>query len=238
MKKGEQMSEEKKAEFKAKIAKGKAEAKAKREAAQGNTEEASPIILDTNIEAAQKEAVAPVIKTSSKIMWFTEVDLNDKGRVANDMPAYYDYKNIEELGEKIRNLEVGLEDGLFIGPKKREKSKQLDMLKNRLNKINEGKPKLTGAEKDQVYKAVQDLEKSIREKSCSYDEAWKQTADPQEEARMMVKPCIKIPNEMVGDYAKQRGFNIKDGMISRDHAKMICKVMARVIEHRVNLDYR
>jgi hypothetical protein len=191
---------------------------------------------DTSIENAKKSSKA--IKTSSGIKWFTEVDYNPKGKVSGDYPAYYFEAQMYELEENIRDLGQAIEDGVFQGTRKRDEMKRLKTMTDRLEKIKEGKPKLSPVDKDRMSRSLRELCDDIKKSQYSYDECWKQTADPHELAKRMEQPCIEIKNELVGSYAKQRGMRIKDGKISQNHATMIASVMAKLIGEHIDVSYR
>ena len=241
MKKGEKMTEEQKKILKEKIAKGKAEAKARRNTISPSRkieiedEVASPIVLDTNIETAK--AATPAVKVeSSDIIWFTEVDYNDKGKIANDYPAYYDEISIKELKEDIRVLTEQLDDDVYQGKKKRIEKARLDKMQDRYDKIQAGRPKLEGAKKDKVANSMKNLGERIKESMFSYDAHWKQTADAHTVAERMVTPCIEVKDEFVNSFVKQRGFKMENGKISQNDASIIFKTMCKLIGEQSDTD--
>jgi hypothetical protein len=189
----------------------------------------SNIVLDTNIASA-KSAQSPAVNVPDKeIIWFTEVDYNNKGKVSSDFPCYYYDKSIKELKEAIRVLEQQLDDGVFTGIKKREAARNLSMKKDRYDKIINGTPKLEGKTKDKVVNSLKGLEESITESMFSYDSHWKQTADPHVVADRLSNPCIEIKDEVVASFARQRGMRMEGKKISQNDANIICKVMSKLL---------
>jgi hypothetical protein len=168
------------------------------------------------------------------ILWFTEVDKNDKGKVANDYPAYY--FDASELKEEIRILSGQIEDGVYEGKRKREACERLAARKERLDKIEEGRPKLSGSVKDRVAKVSRELGEQIRDSMFSYDSHWQQRADPHTVAERMVTPCIEIKNGDVAAFAEQRGMRIVNGKISQNDAQTIYKVMSKVLGESSDVD--
>ena len=164
-----------------------------------------------------------------EIVWFTEVDYNDKGGVAADFPAYY--FDTKELKEDIRNLSEQLGDGIFTGKRKRENEERLAVMKGKLEKIEKGKPKLSGPTKDKVADANREIGEEIKESMFSYDSHWKQTADPHIVAERMVTPCIDIKNNpVIASFMKQRGFQIVNGKVNRVAADIFHKVTSKLLE--------
>jgi len=182
-------------------------------------------------KVAEEVPQAPAAgKAEPDIHWFTEVDLNAKGGVANDFAAWYDDVSVDMLREDVRQLERDIEDGIFTGPKKRTALDTLKAKKTRLDLIVEGKPKLSPVQKDRVALSFKELSQRIKESMFSYDSHWQMTADPQEVARRMVNPCIKVTDDpIVGSFVKQRGIRMEDGMISQNHASIIYKHMAKLL---------
>ena len=179
------------------------------------------------------EAAAITVKDPD-IIWFTELDYNEKGGVASDFPAYYFDTN--ELKEDIRQLSEQLEDGVFTGKKKREQQTKLKSLQDKLDKTENGKPKLAGPTKDKVVAAVREVGEQIKGSMFSYDSHWKQTADPHEVARRMVEPCIEVKNPIVASFMKQRGFEVKNGMVNQTAASIFFKVGSKLIDEGSDTD--
>jgi hypothetical protein len=178
----------------------------------------------------------PPVKLDFEIKWFTEVDYNDKGKLANDLPAYYFDEQIRELAEDIRVVEENLELGVYTGTRKRDAMKQLEDKKRRYSKVVDGKPKLSGVNKDKVYRSLKEFGQKITESMYSESDMWTQKADPHREAERMVNPCIKITDEIVGSFVKEKGMNVVDGKISRNDASLAYKTLAKVLGESTNIE--
>ena len=82
------------------MARAREKQKAKRSAdAQSKAER----VLNAPPEPEQKSPAASI--PDPEIHWFTDVDLNQKGAVANDFAAWYDEVAVEMLREEVRGLE-------------------------------------------------------------------------------------------------------------------------------------
>jgi hypothetical protein len=196
------------------------------------------IDLKEKIPPPNAEVGAPAVAVKkSEIQWFTEVDLNDKGKVASDYPAWYFSVHVDELAEDIRGLENAIEEGVYIGKKKRDALKQLETKKHRYEVITNGKPKLDGPVKDKVARSFNELGEDIKRSMFSYDESWKMTADAHEEATRMVNPCIPIKDDVVGSFAKERGMKVVDGKVSRNDASIIWKCFAKALGEQTDIEH-
>lgn len=212
----------------------KEKAKANRQAAMKRAQEARKLKKMT-ADSHKAISEAPIGQTKdSEIIWFTEVDYNDKGKVAADFPAYY--FDTSELKEEIRQLTEQIDDGVYTGKRKREAESRLHARRDRLDKIEKGRPKLEGQTKDRVVKAMNELGDEIRESMFSYDSHWKMTADPHEIAHRMVNPCIEVKNEHVASFARQRGYRVVDGKINQNDASVIFKTMCKLVGESSDTD--
>ena len=178
----------------------------------------------------------PKPKIESAIKWFTEVDLNDKGKVASDYPAWYFDVHVKELAEDIRSLENGIDEGIYIGKKRRDAVKQLETKKQRYSQIVDGKPKMTDVNKDKVMRSFKELGGKIGESMFSHDDMWKMTADAHAEAERMVMPCIAVTDEVAGSFVKERGMKVVDGKISRNDASIVWKCMAKALGEQTDVE--
>jgi hypothetical protein len=161
------------------------------------------------------------------IKWFSEVDMNDKGKVSGDLPARYFDRQIEELAEEIRGMERDIEMEMYRGKDLMNLKRKLKERKARHEAIMKSKPILEGADKDKVAKTLKELGKKIGASMFNYTAMQKISCDPHEEAKRMVSPCIEVNSDVEADYCKQRGIKIVDGKISRDQASFMYKTFAK-----------
>ena len=190
--------------------------------------------------AKAKEPAVVVAKEPEKldfeIKWFTEVDYNDKGKLANDLPAYYFDERIKELAEDIRSMEEALDLGVYTGTRKRDAMKQLEDKKKRHSQIVDGRPKLNDVNRDKVYRSLKEFGQKITESMYSESDMWTQKADPHREAERMVNPCIKVTDDIVGSFVRQKGIKVVDGKISRNDASLAYKTMAKILGESTNVE--
>ena len=215
------MDDAKKQVFKERMAKARAEKKL------AKAEPATVVAKDQDKTSA---------KLDYEIKWFTEVDYNDKGKLANDLPAYYFDERIKELREDIRSMDEALDLGVYSGTRKRDAIKQLEDKKKRYGQIIGGRPKLNDVNRDKVGRSLKEFGKEITASLYSESDMWTQKADPHREADRMVNPCIKITDDIVGSFVRQKGMNVVDGKISRNDASLAYKTMAKVLGESTNIE--
>ena len=174
---------------------------------------------------------------SSEIVWFTEVDLNDKGKVANDFASYYYPELIRGLEDERRALQRQLDGNVLQGDKKFSAEARVKAIKQKIDKIKEGTPNLQGPTKDAVNKAKETLGDQISDSMFSYDSHWKMTADPHTVSERMHNPCIEINNPIVAAFAKQRGMRVEDKKISQNDARIIYKHFAKALGEPTSLEH-
>ena len=133
-------------------------------------------------------------------------------------------------------MEEALDLGVYTGIRKRDALKQLADKKQRYGQIVDGKPKLSGVNKDKVYRSLKEFGQKITESMYSESDMWTQKADPHREAERMVNPCIKITDEIVGSFVKEKGMNVVDGKISRNDASLAYKTLAKVLGESTNIE--
>ena len=246
------MTEEQKLALKERLAQGRAKAKEKKDTASAKLEQQTKVEalveVKDNINKMNEpyEYVEPEKKVelpkarvpSNEIQWFTEEDYNPKGKVANDFPAYYFRKELKELIEDANSHETNINRGVFTGKRLEDAKDRLKAMKLKIDKIVNGRPKLSGNQKDKFARSFKDLHERIKDTRFKYDEMWKQTVDAQDEADRMEGHCVKIPDEIVASYVRQKGYPVKNGKITRNAAHIICKVMGHILEEQVKADYK
>ena len=184
----------------------------------------------------KRDAPAVHVK-SSDVVFFSEVDMNDMGKVVADLPAFCFPKQLETLKEEIDVLEMQLADGLFKAQKKRDAYEKLEKMKQRRDAIEEFQPKIQGFIKDKIAKSFKELGENITATMYSESDMWSMKADAHKEATRMKMPCVKIPDEVVASFVKQHGrMPTKDGMLSRDNACLVWKTMAHTLEEESNCE--
>lgn len=147
----------------------------------------------------------------------------NRDMVGSTMPAWYYDKHLDELESDIRELESAL--GMMRPENVPAARNRLKILTAKRDNIVASKPKLTGAQTDELAKHVDDngtLTTAIRESNFDYDTMMKSSAKAAEELRRATTPCVKVAPElaqMIGARAVKCG----DGTVkvSRDDATRI-----------------
>lgn len=196
----------------------------------------SEIPIDA-IPTAAVSTVAPSTESKPVVKWFSEVDLNSKGKPASDFPARYFDVHIQELQEEVDGLQKQLDLDIHRGKDLLRIRKELATKKGRLDSINESKATFTPIVKDKIHKVAGELGERISESMFTRDANDKRLVDAHEEARRMSTPCIAVKSEIEADYYKQAGVPIIDGKVSRNHAEIAYKIMMKSVgEGSVNTE--
>ena len=101
-----------------------------------------------------------------------------------------------------------------------------------MDKISSSRPKLKGKDKDDIAKGYKELGGQIAESMFTLSDMKRGTASAHEEARRMVKPIISVDPKL----AASCGVNTKDGMVSRNDASKIYKIMGKLIGDNTNIE--
>jgi hypothetical protein len=176
-----------------------------------------------------KEKPSALPKDGPSIVWFGEVDMNSRGVPSSDYPSYYFDPQTRELKNRITDIERGLDLDLYTGRDKVKVRQQLSEMKTRYDAIEASRPKLSGSDKDAIAKVFKDLGERIGGSMFTYSDMQRGTADAHVEADRMVNPCIEIKSQVEADYCRQRGIEIVNGKISRNHASQMAQLFGKVI---------
>ena len=166
------------------------------------------------------------IEQKTEFKFFGEVDLNSKGNISAELPAWTFSQLIDDLEEEIRTNEINLTD-TSINPETRGKLLAKDkQMKERLEKIITSKPKVNT---DVVYSIVGkdmsggSLGEKISESMFTRDQMIKGIADAREEARRMSEPIISLSGKEVA-MANGCGIKLREGKVSRDEAIKVWRI--------------
>jgi len=188
----------------------------------------APVILS---EGSNIGCVAPVsaAKADSKVVWFSEVDINQHGNVSSDFPAWYFDQHIRELQEDIARIERNVDLDLYRGQHLLKARKEIEMKKGRLTAIQESKPKLEGARKDKVASIAKELGIQIGRAMFTREEKQRGLVDAHVEADRWMNPCIEVKSDVEADYYKRKGVKIVGGKVSRIQAEICWKTMVKAL---------
>lgn len=179
---------------------------------------------------------APAVSSKDdEIKWYGEIDRNSKGQRASTYPVYYYDGKIEKLEDEILSLEKNLAG--VGGRQDIAETIRFDLKRKRerLDKILDSKPKLTGRQKDNVAKAVDYLAEKIRERQFSESDMKYGKYVP-EEAKLMSQGSIPVTAE-IAPFVK--GFEIpvdKHGKIKRNDAIRMGDIMCKVLGEKFDAE--
>ena len=187
-------------------------------------------------EIAATEAEARITETIAKhedkevvgdIKFFGEIDLNQYGKVGADYPAWYYPRKIESLKEDLGRMERELNSGAVLPQNVPNLKLIIKQTKDKVNKIEASRPKLTGKQIDRLVKWRRELEPLIQDSQFTYDDMQRGIADAHEEARRMKEGIIKVNPELA------RICNLRpyvNGQYSRDEAIKASKLSGRALQ--------
>lgn len=166
---------------------------------------------------------------------FSEVDLNEKGNVKSEYPAWYFDVFEDELREEVRRKEFQLERGLIPATEIGITREKLKMEKQRLHDIEEAHPKMSDQDKDDVNKIVKDLGADIKRTMFTYTDMMRGTADAHEEAKRMSEPIIELKGK-VKEFAEKCNVPIQNGKVSRTAAEKVWKIASKLIDETTDTE--
>lgn len=178
-------------------------------------------------------------REATEYQFFGEADLNQKGEVASQIPAYMLPQLVEDLKLEINRNEMELEDRSIEPEARGRLSNKVNQQKERLHMIETSKPKL---DKDIIFGVVGkdrsggSLGEKIAESMFTYTDMQKGLADAHEEARRMSEPIIPLKDKEM-EIAK--GCNVKvgkGGMVSRDDAIKVWKIGRKYLGENSNAE--
>lgn len=194
-------------------------------------------IAEVSLKAMEAETIAQKEDKESpgEIRFFGEIDLNQYGKVGADYPSWYFPRQIESLKEDLGRMQRELDGGTVLPQNIPNLKLLINKTKEKLDKIESSKPKLTGKQIDRLSKWRREIESVISESQFTYDEMHRGTADPHEEARRMTEGIIKIDPEIA------RAANLKpnrNGKYSRNEAVRAWQLSGRALQEATHWEER
>ena len=159
------------------------------------------------------------------IVFFGEIDRNEKGQIKSEFPAYYFESNIEDLRDEIGWKKRALERKNINWEDVESTKKEVEGLEKKLHLIETSKPKLKGADKDKIYNEYKRLGGEIRDAMFPRTEMMKGLASGHEEAKRMVNPSITVDPRL----AAACNVKLTKGKASRNDASKMFKIMGKVL---------
>ncbi len=170
---------------------------------------------------------------ASEFQVFSEVDLNQYGRIGSYMPAWAYTQLIDDLKNEINNMELQVRVSNISAERLSELEKSITNKKERLYEIEEGKPKI---DKDKIDELQNTLGEKIADSMFSRTDMMRGIADAHEEARRMTEKCIKL-SDTEAKFAKACNIPVsKDKTISRNHASKAWKIARRYLGENSNIE--
>jgi len=170
---------------------------------------------------------------NSEIQFFGKVDRNEKGKIVSQVPAWAMETHLDELRESIASKKRYLDKGLIEPSEIPYAKAEIKREEKRLEEIEVSRPKISSKDKDELASAHKELGEKIGESFFSRDEMTKGLANPGEEARRMINPIIKVDPKL----AEACGVRHDKGMVSRNGASKIFKIIGKAIGERTNTEY-
>lgn len=171
------------------------------------------------------------------VQFFGKIDRHKvTGKITSEYPAWTFSRPIEDLKESISRKERELEQGTIPPDKIMEVREEIKKEIQRLNDIEDSKPKLTDKQIDETSKIYKGLNVAIAPSLFTHDEIRKKIADPFEENNRNTKPCIKVSKETI-ELAEANEIKVTDGMMTRNGAERLRKIVGKLLGENTNQEY-
>lgn len=169
-------------------------------------------------------------ESEGKIQFFSEIDMDEHGKIRSEMPVWYFDAQIEELREGIGRKERSLERGEIIQEQIPTVREELIKERAKLKKIEQSKPELKGANKDKAWRAYESLGKQIKDSMPTRKQNHDGLVNPHEELKRLKGKHIKIDTEI----AKACGVSVLHGKVTGDEANKCYQILGRALGENSN----
>ena len=164
--------------------------------------------------------------------FYGKADRDRDGNISSTLPSWYFDTKIDTMKENIQRKESALERGDVPSDYVYQTREDLKRDKERLDSIESSRPRPNDVQSDYLGKNYKDMKSAISESMFTREDMQRGFADAHEEARRMVKPCIKVDPEL----ARKCGISTSDGMVSRNDASKILKIVGKSIGEETNIE--
>lgn len=159
----------------------------------------------------------------STIQFFGSIDKKD-GKIVSEYPTWMHLRQMETLREDHDILTRQIDSGTLRDDVLAQTIADRDNAKERLDQMSNDRPAISDSQKNEIHDLMtKTLAPGIREHMASDYEMKKGFQDVHEEARVMVEPCISIQGATT--LAKNCGVRVTDGMVSRNGAQKMYKML-------------
>ena len=168
------------------------------------------------------------------IQFFSDVDMKwDKGQASlkSTYPSWYFEAQLDDKKEELRQRTRKPAADEVPGDIDPEYIQQTQALKETISSVESSKPKLNGAQKTFLKKAVGTLENDIAQSMFSYDDMHTGEASAHEELKRQINPCIPI-DKRVAELCNLKSF--KKGLVSRDDATIAMQIINKSLGEPTN----
>jgi len=177
-----------------------------------------------------KVEITETQESESKIQFFSEIDIDEHGRITSEMPVWYFDAQIDELKEGIGRKKRALEQGFIVQDQIQAVKEELKNEVAKLERIEDSKPKLKGANKDRVWRSYESLGKQIKETMPTRKQAHDGLVNPHEELKRLKSKHVKIDTEI----AKACGVKVLHGKVTGDEANKCYQILGRALGENSN----
>ena len=160
-----------------------------------------------------------------KIHFFGEIDLNNEGGRISDVPSWCFDVHIDEMEESINRKRRQIEMGIVAQDSIHSMKEEIRSEQERLDRIKNSKPTLTGNQKDKCYNSYKLLGERIRDSLPTRKELEQGLVSAHDELRRMKDKHISISPEI----AKACMVKPVNGKISGDEANKCYRILGAAL---------
>jgi len=172
---------------------------------------------------------------SGKQEFFGKIDRDRDGVIASEYPAWYFETHIENMREEMESLKRRINRGEIPHDGIPQAEAEVRNIKERLDVIENSRPKLDDKERDDLLALHKELSGHISDSMFTRSEMQMGLASPHEEARRMVGKLINISPKLKG-LASVCNVQMEGGKISRNDATRMWKMIGKLTGIGTNVE--